>query len=339
MKVLAINCGNGVMVYPLKKYLVGNIELRSDYKTPNDIQWLLNFNNVPLFKEKPKLKRFKKIDIIISHPTCGHSSTLAYSRGKKLGNGRVDKTMKLFIKSVNYLKPKVFLFENLTNLFKSFPEKDFDDTLKNYDLKKWHVSMAEFGNSQVSRERLIIVGVRKFNNPWKLEDFSIPNFPKNQLKKVKDLEKGLEKLDPKICHIREDDNKVVCMEKDFKKLNLKQIREIWNSPEYKDRKKWDATTTGKGKMRNLPGVYRNLPDDFPLTARKQNRQFNSKGYMMSPRELAVIQGIPNSFKLWYDPNRDQYSINKARITATKTPPYELGLWFANCLKNPKNKYT
>ena len=199
--------------------------------------------------------------------------------------------------------------------------------------------MAEFGNSQVSRERLIIVGVRKFNNPWKLEDFSIPNFPKNQLKKVKDLEKGLEKLDPKICHIREDDNKVVCMEKDFKKLNLKQIREIWNSPEYKDRKKWDATTTGKGKMRNLPGVYRNLPDDFPLTARKQNRQFNSKGYMMSPRELAVIQGIPNSFKLWYDPNRDQYSINKARITATKCPPYELGQWFANCLKNSKNKYT
>jgi asparagine synthase (glutamine-hydrolysing) len=50
-------------------------------------------------------------------------------------------------------------------------------------------------------------------------------------------------------------------------------------------------------MKNLPGVYRNLANEYPLTARKQNRQFNSLGYIMSPRELARIQGLPDDFKI------------------------------------------
>ena len=103
------------------------------------------------------------------------------------------------------------------------------------------------------------------------------------------------------------------MEKNFKKLNLKQIRDIWNSKEYENKKKWDATTTGKGNMRNLPGVYRNLANDYPLTARKQNRQFNSKGFIMSPRELARINGLPDNFKLWYDNRYQLIFINFFRI--------------------------
>jgi len=333
LRVLGISCGNGVLLHPFKQFLLGNIEPRGEYKTPNDIQWKLNFDDIPLYYDASKklLKKYKKINVIISHPTCGHSSALAYSRGKKLGDAKKDKTMKLFIHSVKKIKPEVFLFENLTNLFKSFPWDEFDSKFKRYRLIKFNVSMAAFGNSQISRHRLIIIGIKKGHQSIFSSDFRLPNEESIHLKKVFELESNLIYPNAALCHIREDDKTIVCMEKDFKKLNLKQIRDIWNSEEYKDRKKWDATTTGKGKMKNLPGVYRNLANSYPLTARKQNRQFNSKGFIMSPRELARIQGIPDSFKLWYTATKDQYSINKARVTATKCPPYNLGQWFFNCL--------
>lgn len=345
LNVLGLYSNNGVSLYPFYKKklfnLVGNLETRSSFITPDDIQWKLNFNNIPLWKKPIKIK--EKIDIIISMPNCGHSSLLAYSRGKKLGNGKEDYTITIFCKTLLRTKPKVFLFENLPSLFKSFPENEFDKLFKDYYLIKFIVPMSVFGNSQISRERLIIIGLRKNQSIFKPKHFRLPKeLPK--LKTVRELESNLIYPNPSLCHVRESDETIVCMEKDFKKLNLKQIRKIWNSPEYQDRKKWDATTTGKGKMKNLPGVYRNLADSYPLTARKQNRQFNSKGYIMSPRELARVQGIPDNFKLWYDPNRDQYSINKARVTTTKCAPYELGQWFYKCVikaikqnGNTKNK--
>lgn len=341
LKVLGVCGGNGVMLHPLRKYLIGNKEPRRDYKTPQDIQWRLNFPEVTLDNKLDNgmlLQAGNIPNIIVGHPTCGHSSALAYSRGKKLGDAKADMTMQLFINSVTLLKPYVFLFENLNSLFKSFPENEFDASFSDYDLVKYRVSMAAFGNSQVSRERLVVVGVRKGKNPFKTSDFKLLKKENIRLKLVKELESSLEYPNKDLCHVREADNTIVCMEKDFKKLNLAQIRKEWNSDKYKNRKKWDATTTGKGNMKNLPGVYRNLPDEYPLTARKQNRQFNSKGYIMSPRELGRIQGLPDSFKLWYDPNKDQYSINKSRVTATKCPPYELGEWFAKCLIKAKNKY-
>lgn len=334
--VLGVCAGSGVMVYPFKKYLVGNIEPRGDYATPGNIQWKLNFGDIPLYTALPSDNL--KIDIIIGHPTCGHSSALAYSRGKKLGDGKSDSTMKLYIQAVNLYKPKVFLFENLTALFKSFPENEFDAQFPDYNLVKYSVSMSTFGNSQVSRERLIVIGIKKGINSIKSSNFKLPKQENIILKKVFELESNLKYPDFNLCHVREDDSKVVCMERDFKKLNLKQVRDIWNLPENRSRKKWDATTTGKGKMRNLPGVYRNLPNEYPLTARKQNRQFNSKGYIMSPRELARIQGLPDEFKIWYEAGKDQYCINKGRVTVTKCPPYELGYWFYRKIRKlTKNK--
>ena len=49
MKILAVNGGNGVIVYPMRKYLIGNVEIRSNFKTPLDRQWKANFGEIPLF--------------------------------------------------------------------------------------------------------------------------------------------------------------------------------------------------------------------------------------------------------------------------------------------------
>jgi len=329
MKVLGIAAGSGVIIHPLKKHLVGNVEPRSDYMTPGDEQWLANFEGIPLLPSLPGKSEIGKVYAIVGHPTCGHSSSLAYSRGKKLGNAKKDKTLKLFVKAVKKYKPKVFMFENLTAMYKTYP--DFDSNFSDYTLVKHNCSVANFGNSQISRVRLIIIGIHKSINPSAASYFKLPELESSKLKKVLELESKLAYPNADLCHIREDDNTKVCMEKDFRKLTLAEIRDEWNSDKYINRKKWDATTTGKGKMKNLPGVYRNLPDQFPLTARKQNRQFNSKGDIMSPRELARINGIPDSFKLVFHAHKKQYYLNKARVNSTKCPPYELGLWFAKCL--------
>lgn len=333
LRVLGVCGGAGVMLHPLKKYLVGNIEPRSDYKTPGDIQWKLNFGDIRL-NSSPYLG----VHAIVGHPSCGKSSSLAYSRAKKLGNGKEDPTMQLYIDMIKFFQPHIFLFENLTALFKSFSEKDFDNTFENYQLIKYHVSVSAFGNSQVSRERLVIVGIRKNQNIFKASHFKLPKQKNIRLKKSSELEANLEYPNENLCHIREADSTVVCMEKDFKKLSLKEVKKLWNSPEYKGKKKWDATTTGKGNMKNLPGVYRNLADEYPLTARKQNRQFNSKGNIMSPRELARIQGVPDSFHIWYEADKSKYCINKARVTVTKCPPYEIGVWFAKCIIKAKKQW-
>lgn len=326
LRVLGVAGGNGVILHPFKKYLIGNIETRSDFKTPNDIQWKLNFGDIPL-TNKPGNFPLNKVNVIMGCPDCGHSSVMAYSRGKKLGNPKKNESLNNFIESVNFCKPDFFFFENLPALFKGFPESEFNEQFKDYKLIKHITSVASYGNSQMSRVRLAVIGIRKGRYEQYSSIFKLKPTEIYKLRICIELESNLKYPNKKLCHVREDDNTIVCMEKDFKKLSLKEVKRIWNLPENKNRKKWDATTTGKGNMKNLPGVYRNLPDDFPLTARKQNRQFNSKGDIMSPRELGRIQGVTDDFKIWYDENKSQYSINKGRITVTKTAPYEMGIWF------------
>ena len=316
------------MLYPLRKYLIANIEPRSDYRTPGDVQWYLNFpiDHSLLYGFTPNYP-MGRIDVMVGHPSCGHSSNLSYSRAKKLGDPRKDKSLELWFQCLQAYKPKIFFFENLPKILKQIPIDEFQAKCGDYKLVVHNASVGNFGNSQISRVRLVIIGIKTKHFDKLSSYFQLPDLDLDSLKKTFELESGLNYPDPRLCHVREADDKVVCMEKDFKKLTLAQVKEIWNSKEYKNAKKWDATTTGKGNMTKLPGVYRNLANDFPLTARKQNRQFNSKGEIMSPRELARIQGVPDEFLLWYDPKRPGYCINKARVTATKCPPMDLSYWF------------
>jgi len=59
--------------------------------------------------------------------------------------------------------------------------------------------------------------------------------------------------------------------------------------------------------------------------------------MMTPRQLARIQGVPDDFKIWFDKTSRTLSINKGRVSVTKAPPYEIGIWFKNTLQGIKKK--
>lgn len=325
MQVLGVNAGNGVILYPFKSKVVGNIELRSVFHTVGNYQWGLNFGDIPLIRklnaDLSNLPNIPNVSIIISHPDCGHSSVLAYSRAKKFGNPKENKSLTLFFKSVSYYNPELFLMENLTALIDNYGEKDLIAALPNYNLVFHHISVSELGNSQINRKRFLLIGVRK-DLPKFISKVFGNIYSINELQNSGELIKGLEILNPDIGHIREDENDVITLYAGYKDV-IKNIRNEWITTRAKA-KRW---TTPNNNFSTAPGVYKNLEFDYPATVRPTNRQYNHRGEMMSPRELARIQGIPDTFKLYYDTNKHKYCINKGRVTVTKTPPLEVSEWF------------
>lgn len=328
MKILAVCGSNGSWYYCLRRHIVANIEPRSVFYTPNQIQWSLNFK-APYYKSLDEYNG--GADIIIGAPDCGPSSILSYSRAKKLGNPKENLSMMTFINSINKFKPSLFIMENLPKLLDLITEKEFNEYFKGeYELDIMIENVSKFGNSQVSRHRLIMVGRKKGLGIPKLKIFPVRRIKTSRA--LLYLSRRIKNKEKYFC-LSEPLGTVVCMSYAHKKLNLQEVKDLWTG-EYKDRYKWPVNDNPR--LKTLPGVYRNRPNGFPMTVRKQNRQFNWDGTMMSPRDMAFIQGIPLGFKLWYDPERFIYSINKARTTVSKCPPFEIGLWIKRALKDIKN---
>ena len=329
MKIIGVNGGNGVLLYPFRKNLIGNIEIRPVFKTPNNIQWKLNFGDIPLYNHPEDMTKFSQCDVVIGAPNCGHSSVLAYSRAKMLSDPLKDESLDLFIMSILYYKPKIFLMENLPKVLDMVSEDVWEKTFPNYELVFNQGSVMNWGNSQKTRTRLVLIGINKsyYKDQVSYLQYHFSNvYRVNELKKSGDLLKGLDDENPDIGHIREDIDDTITMYAGFK-ISLKKAQKFWL--ENHKLKRWPVTDK---KFTTAPGVYRNLIDDFPAVARKANRQFNHNGLQMSPRELARVQGIPTRFKIWVDENRKGFCINKGRATVTKCPPYEIGKWFSKQLK-------
>ena len=211
----------------------------------------------------------------------------------------------------------------------TYQRQDWEFMFPQYNFKFIEGSVNMFGNSQKTRNRLLIIGL----NREKLGDqIHKLQYHFSQIYKVKEIQpahvliKGLRKEDPKIGHIREDINNVITMYAGFK-ISLKEIQKQWLSNQ--NTRRW--VVQGKN-FSTAPAVYINRKGDFPMVARKANRQFNHKGLQLTPRELAKIQGVPDKFKIYIDMENPIYWINKGRATVCKTPPYEIGKWFSKQLK-------
>lgn len=321
--VLGICGGNGVILYPFRKQLLGNIEMRPLFHTPDNVQWKLNFN-VPQDHTIETHYSRKLVDIIVGAPDCGHSSALAFSRAKKLADPKLNDSLNAYIWAVNEYKPKFFMMENLPKLLENWGA---DIKFPDYRLVIHNRSVSVWGNSQLSRVRLVVIGIRRDLPNTLSGQFELPDVSYT-LKTSGELIGDLKGENPETCNVRENSNTQIALYyKGLRKITARFAQELWMG-KFQGLRKWPVY---EGNLKNQPGIYRNFEDSYPLTVRKQSRQFNHWGLMMSPREMARIQGIPNSFKLWYDGT--QYSINKARITVAKSPPFEIGNWFKQKLDN------
>jgi len=315
MQVLGICAGNGVILHPFKKYLIGNIEPRGIYHTAKEEQWKANFGNIPLWKDESYENSYLEPDIIIGNPDCGHSSILALSRAKKFSDPKDNPSLTLFLKLVGYYNPSIFLMENLPKLLEQYPREELRDLFPNHHILFHTKSVWAWGNSQKNRKRLVMVGIKKKMKGMRKYLRNVYTVAEH--KTCGELLKNL----PQNGNVREPLTDLITLYAGFK-VNLKAIKELWDfNPR---EKRWKVYNR---KFDTAPGVYKNLFNDYPATARKANRQFNHESLQMTPRELARIQGIPDHFVIYINQDNIKYWINKGRTTVTKTPPYEISLWF------------
>lgn len=332
MTVLGVCAGQGALLLPFKYNLIGNIEPRSVFHTKHEEQWRINFLDIPFVKDYELIDC--KPDIIISSPDCGASSIMRLSKKKTLGKPQDNKSINLVITAIKKLKPKFFLIENLPRLLSFITREELEIIFDEYKLVIHQVSVSEFGNSQVSRVRLVIVGVNKNLKNSKLY---IKSFSK--LFKVK-----TPTITDELLHdIGDSDNYSIPKDKvlamydyrflpEKKNLTVTSIHKLWIS-DFKNEKKWPIKTK---KMNTLPGVYRLDGNKPPLTLRPADRQFRPDGWPLGIRDFKSIMGFPNRFKIYMpDKHSDKeyvYWLNKARYTIAKGSVYEVGLWFKKCLK-------
>lgn len=332
IKVLGICAGQGGLLKPFKRYLIANIEPRTVFHTKHEEQWRSNFGDIPFVKgyELPDCKP----DIIISSPDCGASSIMRLSKKKSLGKPQDNKSISLVIEGITKLKPKFFLIENLPRLLNFISREHLENLFKEYTLVIHQVSVSAFGNSQVSRTRLVIIGVRNDIKQHKQYINRFSNvFKVRELRKTNEL---LYEIDSEGNYNIPDD-KVLAMYDyrllpEKKNLTVKNIRNLWQN-DFKNEKKWPIKTK---KMHTLPGVYRLEGNKPPLTLRPADRQFRPDGWPLGVMDFKSIMGFPKSFKIYMPDRPDNreylYWLNKARYTIAKGSVYEVGIWFKKCLK-------
>lgn len=330
--VLGISAGQGALLFPFRKHLLGNIEPRGVFHTPGEEQWKANFKDVPFYKGYCLQEFDEKVDIIISSPDCGASSIMRLSKVKELGKPKDNRSLSLVIEGINYYKPKIFLIENLPRLLSLLPNEYLQEALKDYKLIFHERSVSDYGNSQVSRKRLVIVGVHKKAGKKYLNAF-------NEVFQVKTPTITRELLfeSPYGSNYNIPIEKTLAMY-DYRKLpakknlTVRKIQLLWNS-DFKNEKKWPIKTA---KMSTLPGVYRLELDKAPLTLRPADRQFRPDGYPLGINDFKAIMGFPKQFKIYIDQENYLYWLNKARYTIAKGSVFEIAIWFKRCLKQAES---
>lgn len=328
LKVLGVCAGQGALLFPFRKHLIGNIEIRGVFHTPGEEQWKANFGDIPFHKGFCLQEFDKKVDIILSSPDCGHSSVMRLSKVKELGNPKDNRSLNLVIAAILEYKPKIFLIENLPRLLSLLSRDFFEKTFKDYKLIFHERSVSDYGNSQVSRKRLIILGVHKKTGKKYLNAFD----EVFQVKTPK-LTRDLLFASPYGSNYNIPIEKTLAMY-DYRKLpekknlTVEKIQVLWNSA-FKNEKKWPIKTA---KMSTLPGVYRLELDKAPLTLRPADRQFRPDGYPLGILDFKAIMGFPKAYKIFMDEGNYLYWLNKARYTIAKGSVYEISVWFKRCLK-------
>lgn len=332
MNVLGISAGQGGLLFPFRKHLLGNIEPRGVFHTPGEEQWKANFKDVPFYKGYCLQEFDEKVDIIISSPDCGASSIMRLSKVKELGKPKDNRSLNLVIEGINYYKPKIFLIENLPRLLSLLPNKYLQEAFKDYKLIFHERSVSDYGNSQVSRKRLIIIGVHKKTGKKYLNAFD----EVFQVKTPK-LTRDLLFVSPYGSNYNIPIEKTLAMY-DYRKLpekknlTVEKIQVLWNSA-FKNEKKWPIKTA---KMSTLPGVYRLELDKAPLTLRPADRQFRPDGYPLGILDFKAIMGFPKAYKIFMDEGNYLYWLNKARYTIAKGSVFEIAIWFKRCLKRAES---
>lgn len=161
-------------------YITGNISREELYDTvPKELLKKVINSEISLDSIMDIFEQINedKIDIIIGGPPCQAYSLIGRSRDKNnMKNDPRNYLYKLYIKFLQYYRPKLFVFENVMGILSANKGKLFKD-IKNemnkagYEIDYKVLNSADFGVLQ-NRKRVILIGwLKEFN-------YSYPDFDK-----------------------------------------------------------------------------------------------------------------------------------------------------------------
>lgn len=152
--------------------VIGNVEWRNYYreKDAEGKNTFLTNNPGSFMKASPEdlsdaeVAAISGADLAMGHPECGNYSQLNTTNGHR--PGYADKVhdpgdIPLFISMVARFKPRYFVMDDLPKSFIALPMSEYAKALPDYDLFPEWISNHGYGNIQINRRRMFMIGALK----------------------------------------------------------------------------------------------------------------------------------------------------------------------------------
>jgi DNA (cytosine-5)-methyltransferase 1 len=199
LRALGITCGIGSMIGAARKAgfeVVGNYEWRKYYHKKDENgknTFTENFPGAFFTKQYPQDGGPipEDIDVAYLHPECGSFSALNFSNKGFREQQKTPSDIPKGIIAISIIKPRYFVLDDLPRAFLGMPMSEYARLLPDYDLFPEWVSNYHYGNVQLNRKRMFMIGSLK-TEKWAF----IPGEFDNKLQ-VKDIIGDLYKKDGK----------------------------------------------------------------------------------------------------------------------------------------------
>ena len=317
LKALGMTDGVGSMLVGAKEQgyeILGNIEWRKYYHTGT---WEKNFDNawmVKTWEDAPPVP--DDIDIIMGHPECGQWSNLGFS---SLGNTKeryeVPSDIPVFIHGVKKYKPKMFAMDNLVKSLYAVPLSKWAEELPEYDLYAEFVSNYHYGNVQLHRKRMFIIGALKdFGYAFQPGEFQ---HKKTVWDTISDLY-GKDEYDIS-NHVQFPDDLRSAAQDYFtgKRYTVAEAAEMFQSM---PAGRAPAYLAKDGTEKRRIGMMKLYKDKHSHTLTGSNYHMHPvSGKPLTVRERARIQGFPDSFEFLFKKKAHHYDTNGSRQTGKAMP--------------------
>lgn len=240
----------------------------------------------------------KGVDLIMGHPECGKYSALNGS-SKTFHEAKYDaQDIPLFVWYLHLLQPRFFVMDDLPDSFLAFPMEEYVKLLPGYDLFPEWISNYHYGNPQLKRERMFMIGARKEEG----YTFEPGEFDSQMMvwDSIGDLEKKYSKEEDGWAHYPPNRTNFSMASN----LRHRGDRISWG-----DLAKWIRTEWQPGK--NI--TYHTREGDIkPRLSFMQMHQYRhayvitggnphfhpTTGFPMTIRERARLQGFPDTFSFY-----------------------------------------
>ena len=169
-KAIGITCGVGSLLIGAHEAgfeVVGNVEWRTDYDKRDPRTGLNTFEtNYPGSFYRHKLEdldigerlEMYNVDVAMSHPECGNWSLMTVNKAR-LKHDVSD--IPVAIDMIEEFKPRFFALDEMPGALFAVPIEEWKRRLPDYDIFPEWISNYHYGNTQLNRRRMFMIGALK----------------------------------------------------------------------------------------------------------------------------------------------------------------------------------